>query len=169
MTAHAERFVRETYHEYTELTLPNDANQLGTLFGGKLMQYVDLAASISAARLARCAVVTASIDSLVFLRPVRIGQLVVLKSAVNRVFRSSMEIGVKVFVEDLLTGEISHVSSAYLTFVAMDTGGNKVRLPPVVPETVAEKRRYEAAGSRREYRLALRAKEEPAEREAGGR
>lgn len=152
------RPVRETYHEYTELTLPNDANQLGSLFGGKLMQYVDLAASISAARLSRSAVVTASIDSLVFLRPIRIGQLVVIKSAVNRVFRSSMEIGVKVFVEDLPTGEVSHVSSAYLTFVALDASGRKLEIPPVIPETDEEKRRYEQAAERRAYRLALRAK-----------
>jgi acyl-CoA hydrolase len=152
------RFVRETYHEYTELTLPNDANQLGSLFGGKLMQYVDLAASISAARLSRSAVVTASIDSLVFLRPIRIGQLVVIKSAVNRVFRSSMEIGVKVFVEDLPTGEVSHVSSAYLTFVALDPTGRKLEIPAVVPESDEEKRRFEQAAARRAYRLALRAK-----------
>jgi acyl-CoA hydrolase len=152
------RPVRETYHEYTELTLPNDANQLGSLFGGKLMQYVDLAASISAARLSRSAVVTASIDSLVFLRPIRIGQLVVIKSAVNRVFRSSMEVGVKVFVEDLPTGEVSHVSSAYLTFVALDPSGRKLEIPPVIPETEEEKRRYEQAATRRAYRLALRTK-----------
>lgn len=152
------RPVRETYHEYTELTLPNDANPLGSLFGGKLMQYVDLAASISAARLSRSAVVTASIDSLVFLRPIRIGQLVVIKSAVNRVFRSSMEVGVKVFVEDLPTGEVSHVSSAYLTFVALDPSGRKLEIPPVIPETEEEKRRYEQAATRRAYRLALRTK-----------
>jgi acyl-CoA hydrolase len=138
---------------YTELTQPNDANALGTLFGGKLMQYVDLAGALAAARHARCWVVTASVDQLTFLRPVKIGQLVVLKSAVNRVFRTSMEVGVKVFVEDLRSGEVKHVSSAYLTFVAIDADGRKVVLDPVIPETPDELRRFEEAGRRREYRL----------------
>lgn len=150
------RPVCESYFEYSEITLPNDANPLGTLFGGKLMQWVDLAASISAARHARCAVVTASIDSLTFLRPVKIGQLVILKSAVNRVFRTSMEIGVKVFVEDLHTGDVQHVSSAYLTFVAIAEDGKKVAIPPVMPESDDERRRYAQAGERRAYRLATR-------------
>jgi len=150
------RPVRESYFEYSELTLPNDANPLGTLFGGKLMQWVDLAASISAARHARCAVVTASIDSLTFLRPVKIGQLVILKSAVNRVFRSSMEIGVKVFVEDLHDGDVQHVSSAYLTFVAITEKGVNAGIPAVTPESNEERRRYEEAGQRRAYRLATR-------------
>ena len=83
--------VRESQAIYTELTLPNDANSLGTLFGGKLMQYVDLCAAIAAVRHARCAVVTASVDHLTFLQPVRIGQLVLLKASVNRVFRTSMD------------------------------------------------------------------------------
>jgi acyl-CoA hydrolase len=150
------RPVSETQNTYTEVTLPNDANSLGTLFGGKLMQYVDLAAAISAARHARSPVVTASIDSLKFLRPVQIGQLVVLKSTVNRVFRTSMEVGVKVYVEDLLTGQIDHVSSAYLTFVAKDREGRKVELLQVVPQTDEERRRFLDAGKRRAYRLEAR-------------
>jgi acyl-CoA hydrolase len=152
------RPVRDSLSEYTELTLPNDANSLGTLFGGKLMQYVDLAAALAAVRHARCAVVTASIDYMTFLRPIEIGQLVVLKSAVNRVFRTSMEVGVKVLVEDLQTGETSHVSSAYLTFVALDQDRKRVVLPFVIAETPEEKRRYEAAGHRREARLAMKAR-----------
>jgi acyl-CoA hydrolase len=144
--------VRESMSEYTHLTQPNDANALGTLFGGRLMQAVDLAGALAAARHARSAVVTASVDQLTFLRPVRIGQLVVLKSAVNRVFHTSMEVGVKVFVEDLGTGESRHVSSAYLTFVALDAGGTRIRIRPVIPETADEKRRYEEARRRREYR-----------------
>ena len=136
--------------------MPNDANPLGSLFGGKLMQWVDMAASISAARHARCAVVTASIDSLTFLRPVKIGQLVILKCAVNRVFRTSMEIGVKVFVENLATGDVQHVSSAYLTFVAVSRDGSRLVIAPVVPETPDERRRYERAGQRRQYRLDVR-------------
>jgi acyl-CoA hydrolase len=139
--------------EYSALTQPNDANSLGTMFGGKLMQYVDLAGALAAARHARITVVTASVDQLTFLRPVKIGQLVVLKSAVNRVFHTSMEVGVKVFVEDLATGQVDHVSTAYLTFVAVEASGQRVGIPPVVPETPDEQRRYEEAGRRREYRL----------------
>lgn len=148
--------VSESCSEYTELTLPNDANALGTLFGGKLMQYVDLAGSLAAFRHARCAVVTASVDQLTFLQPVKIGQLVVLKSCVNRVFRTSMEVGVKVWVEDLQTGEVKHVSSAYLTFVALDQEGHRVTLPQVIAETAEEQRRFEQAGDRRTYRLLLK-------------
>ena len=149
--------VRESQAIYTELTLPNDANSLGTLFGGKLMQYVDLCAAISAVRHARCPVVTASVDNLTFLHPVRIGQLVVLKSSVNRVFRTSMEVGVQVWVEDLLTGDVKHVSSAYLTFVAINKDGARLPIVPVITETDEEKRRWEQAGERREVRLQLRA------------
>lgn len=150
------RPVRESASIYTQLTQPNDANPLGTLFGGILMQWVDLAASLAAARHARCYVVTASIDSMTFLLPIRIGQVVVLRSAVNRVFRTSMEVGVKVFVEDLATSANKHVSSAYLTFVALDNDRKRVEIPPVVPETEDEKRRYQQAGERRQYRLDMR-------------
>jgi acyl-CoA hydrolase len=103
-------------------------------------------------------VVTASVDNLTFLQPVRIGQLVVLKSSVNRVFRTSMEVGVKVLVEDLVSGEVRHVSSAYLTFVALDKDRQRIPIVPVIPETPEEQRRYEEAGHRREYRLQLKAR-----------
>ena len=150
------RYVRESRSEYAELALPNDTNSLGTLLGGKVMHLVDLAGALAAMRHARCTVVTASIDYMTFLHPVRVGQLVISRSSVNRVFRTSMEVGVKVFVEDLLTGEVSHTSSAYLTFVAIDGRGGSVPLPQVIPETDDEKRRYEEAGRRRSERLALR-------------
>jgi acyl-CoA hydrolase len=143
---------------YAELTLPNDANVLGSLFGGKLMQYVDVAGSMAAARHARGAVVTASVDSMTFLHPVKIGQLVILKSSVNRVFRTSMEVGVKVWAEDMTTGETWHISSAYLTFVALDNTGKRVPVPPVIAESDEEKRRFEQAGERRAYRLQQRAR-----------
>jgi len=150
------RYVRESASEYAELALPNDTNALGTLLGGKVMHLVDLAGALAAMRHARAVVVTASIDYLTFLHPVRVGQLVILRSSVNRVFRTSMEVGVKVFVEDLLTGETSHTSSAYLTFVAIDEHGNSVPAPPVIPETEEEKRRYDDAARRRAERLALK-------------
>jgi len=150
------RFVRESMAEYAEVALPIYANPLGNLLGGRIMHLVDLAASISGVRHARSAVVTASVDHMNFLYPVHIGQLVTLRASVNRVFRTSMEIGVKVWAEDLSTGSVRHISSAYLTFVALDAAGNRIPVPPVVPETEEEKQRYEDAGKRRAYRLELR-------------
>ncbi|MCX6606532.1 MAG: acyl-CoA thioesterase [Acidobacteria bacterium] len=152
------RPVCESASEMSEFALPNDANVLGTLFGGKVMALVDLAASLAAARHARCAIVTASIDRMTFLHPIHIGQLVTLKSSVNRVFRTSMEVGVKVFIEDLHTREVKHTSSAYLTFVALDKDGRKITVTPVLPQTEVELRRYEEAGERRALRLAQKSK-----------
>jgi len=145
--------VRESYSEYSELALPNDSNSLGNLLGGKVMHLVDLAGAMAAMRHSRNVVVTAAVDQMSFLHPVRIGQWVKLYSAVNRVFRSSMEVGVKVFVEDLIRGETQHTSSAYLTFVAIDDAGKPISVSPVIPETEDEKRRFLEAGLRREYRL----------------
>ncbi len=146
--------VRESVSEYSELALPIDANPLGNLLGGKVMHLVDLAGSLAAVRHSRRPCVTASIDHMSFLYPVHIGQLIVLKSSVNRVFHTSMEVGVKVFVEDMTTGEVKHTSLAYLTFVALDAQGRPTRIPPVIPETPDEIRRYEEAARRRELRLA---------------
>jgi len=152
------RPVSESASEMSEFALPNDANVLGTLFGGKVMAMVDLAASLAAARHARCPVVTASVDQMTFLYPIHIGQLVTLKSSVNRVFRTSMEVGVKVFIEDLRTREIKHTSSAYLTFVAVAPDGGKVPVISVIPQTEAEQRRFDEAGQRRAARLAMKVK-----------
>lgn len=152
------RPVRESRSEMSELALPNDANMLGTLFGGKVMSLVDLAGSLAAVRHARGPVVTASVDYMTFLHPIHIGQLVILRSQVNRVFRTSMEVGVKVFVEDLRTREVKHTSSAYLTFVAIDREGNRVPVAPAIPETDEEVRRYSDAGERRRHRLEIRAR-----------
>jgi acyl-CoA hydrolase len=148
--------VRESVSEYVELALPNDANGLGNVLGGKVMHLVDLAAAMAGMRHARRTIVTASVDHMNFLYPVRIGQLIILRSSVNRAFHTSMEIGVRVMVEDLLTGVQQHTSSAYLTFVALDKDGKPVPIPPVIPESADELRRFEEAGQRREYRLALR-------------
>jgi acyl-CoA hydrolase len=148
--------VRESQSEYSELALPNDSNGLGNVLGGKVMHLVDLAGALAAMRHARCPVVTASIDHMNFLHPVHIGQLIILRSSVNRVFQTSMEVGVKVWVEDLLKGDLRHTSSAYLTFVAIDAQGKRVPVAPVIPETEEEKRRYDEALARREYRLEMR-------------
>jgi acyl-CoA hydrolase len=148
--------VRESVSEYAELALPNDANGLGNLLGGKVMHLVDLAGAMAGMRHARMPVVTASVDSLHFLHPVHISELMILRSSVNRVFRTSMEVGVKVETENLMTGERLHTCSAYLTFVALGEDRRATPIPPVIPETEDEKRRYREAGERREYRLALR-------------
>jgi acyl-CoA hydrolase len=152
------RTVRQSQSEYMEVCLPNDANLLGNMLGGHVMHLVDLCGAIAGIRHARCMVVTASVDQMTFLHPVRIGELVRLKSQVNRVFRTSMEVGVKVWVENLESGEMRHTSSAYLTFVGLDKAGNKIILPQILPETEEEKRRYEEAADRRAYRLAFKAK-----------
>jgi acyl-CoA hydrolase len=150
------RPVRESRSEYSELALPTDANILGNLLGGKVMHLVDLAGALAALRHARKTVVTASVDHMNFLHPIRIGQLIVLHSHVNRAFHTSMEVGVKVMVEDLLTGRKQHTCSAYLTFVALDKEGKPAAIPPAIPETEEEKRRYKEADERRTYRLTIR-------------
>jgi acyl-CoA hydrolase len=150
------RPVFESRSIYSEFALPNDANMFGYVLGGKVMHLVDLAGALAAIRHARCPVVTASVDHMNFLHPIHIGQLIVLHSSVNRVFRTSMEVGVRVEVENLVTGEIRHTSSAYLTFVTLDQHGNRVPIPPVIPETEDEKRRYEEAARRRAVRLEMR-------------
>lgn len=147
---------RESISEYSELALPTDANGLGNVLGGKVMHVVDLAGAMAAMRHARRPVVTASVDHMTFLHPIRIGQLIVMHSQVNRVFHTSMEVGVKVIVEDLMTGAKRHTCSAYLTFVALDASGKPMPIPPVIPESEDEKRRYKEAEERREYRLAMR-------------
>lgn len=152
------RTVKSTHSEYSEICLPNDANMLGNMLGGRVMHLVDLCGAIAGMRHARGPVVTASVDQMTFLHPIHIGELVRLKSQVNRVFKTSMEVGVKVWVENLHTGAIRHTSSAYLTFVAVDSGGKRVALPQVNPETEEDRRRYEEAAERRAYRLACKDK-----------
>ena len=143
------RPVRESISEMAEIVLPNDANPLNSLLGGRLMHWIDLAGAMAAHRHSRAYVVTASIDHLDFLVPVRVGDFVILRSSVNRVFHTSMEVGVKVWVENYRSEQHHHVSSAYLTFVAIDAAGNKIAVPPVVPETEDEKRRYDGAARRK--------------------
>ena len=146
------RPVRDSQSEMNEIVLPNDANPLNSLLGGRLMHWIDLAGALAAHRHSRNYVVTASVDHMDFLVPVRVGDLVILRSSVNRVFRSSMEVGVKVWVENYISDHSLHVSSAYLTFVAVDKEGHPVPVPAVIPETDEQKRRYEDAGRRREIR-----------------
>lgn len=162
------RPVRDSLSEIAEFALPIYANPLGYLLGGRIMHLVDLAAATAAMRHARRSVVTAAVDSMTFLHPIRIGQLVTLKSSVNRVFRSSMEVGVKVIVEDLRTSEIQHTNSSYLTFVALDDEtGKPVEVPPVLPESSDEHRRFAQALDRRAQRLELKRKAQDQERARG--
>ena len=146
------RKVSESQSERDEFIFPGVANGLGNLFGGMLMQWIDIVGSMAATRHARAICVTASMDHLDFVAPVHVGELLILKSSVNRAFRSSMEVGVKAMVEDLRTEKMRHVSSAYLTFVAVDMSGGRLVVPQVEPETDHQKRRYEDAGRRREMR-----------------
>jgi acyl-CoA hydrolase len=148
------RPVRDSQSEMNEIVLPNDANPLGALLGGRLMHWIDLAGALAAHRHSRSYAVTASVDHMDFLVPVHVGDLVILRSSVNRVFRTSMEVGVKAWVENYIVEHSEHVSSAYLTFVAVDKEGRHVPVAPVIPETDEQKRRYEDAGGRREIRRA---------------
>jgi acyl-CoA hydrolase len=146
------RPVRDSQSEMAEIVLPNDANPLGALLGGRLMHWIDLAGAMAAHRHSRNYVVTASVDHIDFLVPVRVGDLIILRSSVNRVFQTSMEVGVKVYVENYLADTAEHVASAYLSFVAIDGAGKHLKVPPVIPETDDQQRRYDDAGRRREIR-----------------
>ena len=146
------RPVRDSHSEMAEIVLPNDTNPLGALLGGRLMHWIDLAGALAAHRHSRAYVVTAAVDHLDFLTLVHVGDVVILKSSVNRAFHTSMEVGVKVWVESYMEGTLKHVSSAYLTFVAIDPKGKTLTVPPVLPESTEEKRRYDEAGRRRELR-----------------
>jgi len=143
----------ETQHETTQLMMPQHANVMGNVFGGVILAMMDTAAGIAALRHARTICVTASVDRVDFRLPIHIGDLVIMKASVNYVGRTSMEVGVRVETEHLLTGERRHTNSCYLTFVAIDKDGKPVAVPPVTPETPEQLRRYEAAKQRRARRL----------------
>ncbi len=147
------RPVSESQAERSEIIFPADANSLGNLFGGRLMQFIDLVGAVAASRHSRATTVTAAMDHLDFVAPVRVGDLLILKASVNRAFKTSMEVGVKAMVEDVRGGgELRHVSSAYLTYVAVDQEGRRIAVPQVLPETEHQLRRHEDAARRREMR-----------------
>lgn len=148
-----ERPVSDSQVVMNEMVLPNDANMLGNVLGGKVMHLMDICAAMAAMRHCRKVVVTASVDHLSFHHPVKVGQLMILKASVNYADHTSMEVGVRIEAEHPLTGERRHTSSAYLTFVALDGQGRPTPVPKVVPMTEDEKRRYRAARKRREERL----------------
>jgi len=158
------RPVRESQVEMTELVLPNDTNQLGNLLGGRLMHWMDIAAALAAMRHAGRVCVTASVDGMSFHEPIKLGQVVILKASVNRVFNTSMEVGVRVDVENPRDGTRIHANTAYLTFVGIDENNKPLPAPPVQPETETEMRRYAAAALRRSARLQSRKQIEALER-----
>ena len=147
----------------TEIVLPNDTNTLGNLMGGKLLHWMDVIAAISAHRLCKRVCVTASVNNVSFNQPIKLGDIVTLRSKVSRSFSSSMEIFIDVFVEDRSTSEQTKVNEAIYTFVAVDQMGNTIRVPEVVPETDEEKERFEGALRRRQLSLILAGKMKPNE------
>ena len=147
----------ESRVEVTHLVMPGDANVLGSAFGGRIMEWADVAAGMAAMRHARLPVATASIDQLTFLAPVRIGQIAILHAQVTAAFTTSVEVGVEVLTEDPGTGERRKCCDAFLTFVALDRDGRPTTVPPLLASTEEERRHARDARVRREARLALRA------------
>jgi len=147
------KYVKETHVIMHELILPNDTNNLDTVFGGKVMQYMDLCAAMSAYKFARTAVVTASVDRLDFLAPARVGDMLILKSSVNYSHNSSMEIGVRIDAENVKTGKTRHTATAYLTFVSLDESGKPLAVNNIIPETEVEIRRYKEGEVRHKQRV----------------
>jgi acyl-CoA hydrolase len=152
------RPVRASRTEMTELVLPQDSNLLGNILGGRVMHMIDIAGAIAAHRHCHRQVVTASVDHLDFLNPVRVGDLIVLEAHVNRAFHTSVEVGVEVFSEDSVAGVRKHTTTAFLTFVALDEIGRPVPVPPLIVKTSEERKRYWEAGERRNLRLKARKK-----------
>ena len=150
--------IGSTTVQMTELVLPQHTNQLGNLLGGQLMHWIDICAALCGYKLNGKVCVTASVDKIDFHSPVKLGDVITLTASVNRVFSSSMEVGVKVFAESYRENKIVHSNSAYLTFVCVDESGRPVESRKVFPESTEEKRRFEQALARREYRLQQREK-----------
>ena len=147
-----QKTVKNTHVIMHELVLPNDANLLGNVLGGRVMHLMDMCAAMSAYRHARTAVVTASVDRLDFLAPVKMGEIMILKSSVNYTGKSSMEVGVRIESENPKTGDIYHTSSAYLTFVSLNENGKPKRVDNINPENDNEIRRFKEGKVRHEER-----------------
>jgi len=144
---------------------PQDANPAGNVHGGVIMKMIDTAAGVAAIRHSRSNAVTASVDRLDFYHPVFVGNLLSLRASVNFVGKTSMEVGVRVESENLLTGERLHTSTAYLTYVALDDQGRPLWLPPLILETETQKRRHQEAQTRRRMRLAEKTHEKSCQRD----
>ena len=152
-TVRPSKTVKDSQHETSELMMPHHANNLGHVFGGVVLSMMDKTAAVAAFRHSRLNVVTASIDRVDFREPILVGDLVVMQASVNYVGTTSMEVGVRVEAEELLTGRRRHTNSCYLTFVAVDRNGRPIEVPGLVAETPDEARRFQAAQQRRKRRL----------------
>ena len=152
--------VSETTVVMVQPMSPQDANAAGNVHGGVIMKLIDMAGGIVAQRHTRTNVVTASVDRIDFLHPVYIGDVLSLRTSINLVGRTSMEVGVRVESENTLTGEVRHTASAFLTYVALDKTGKPVEVPPLILETSEDKRRNREAKARREARIRGRIREE---------
>jgi acyl-CoA hydrolase len=152
------KLASETLSITTKVVLPNDTNTLGNLFGGQLLAWMDVIASVSAHRHSKRVVVTASVNHVSFQRPIKHASIVTLEAKVSRAFSSSMEIFVDVFVEDPVTGEREKCNEAIYTFVAVDQNGGPIQVPELIPETEEEKVRYEGALRRKQLSLILAGK-----------
>jgi len=149
----------ESQVEMTELVLPNDTNLLGNLLGGRLMHWIDIAGAMAASRHSNKVVATVAVDSLDFRHPARMGEMVILKAKLTWVGRTSMEVIVKAYAENIKTGSIILTNKAYITYVALDDEGRPTPVPPLIPETDEEKKEYMEAELRRAERLKRRNKE----------
>ena len=148
----------ETLAITTKIVLPNDTNTLGNLFGGQLLAWMDVIASVSAHRHSKRVVVTASVNNVSFQKPIKHASIITLEAKVSRAFNSSMEIFVDVFVEDQVTGVLEKSNEAIYTFVAVDQNGGPIQVPELIPETEQEKERYEGALRRKQLSLILAGK-----------
>jgi len=151
----------ESYTETVQVVLPNDANPLGYILGGTVMHLVDITGAIAAHRHTRSPMVTAAVDGLQFLHPIKVGDLIILRARVTATFTTSLEVEVTVFSEETLSGRRQLTSAAFLTFVAVDDHGDPVRVPPLQLETDADRQMAAAAAARRAARLAARAAQQP--------
>ena len=152
MSLKPQKVAHSAVDNHTYKVFPNDLNSYGTAFGGMIMAICDRTALVVAERHSRQTCVTASVDSMHFLRPAGQGDILLFSAAINRTWRTSMEIGVKVIAEHYQTGERRHILSAYSTFIAIDEKKEPTPVPPIIPETPLEKRRFEEANRRRENR-----------------
>ena len=154
---------QDSFTVNTEVVLPNDTNHVGNLFGGKLLQWMDITSAIAAQRHCKRVVVTAAINHVSFDNPIKQNSVVTLEAKVSRAFSSSMEVYIDVFVENPITGEKTKCNEAIFTFVAIDQNGAPLHVPPIIPETELEKKRYEGALRRRQLSLVLGGRMKPNE------
>lgn len=154
---------KESLSITTYVVLPNDTNTLGNLFGGQLLAWMDIIASVSAHRHCKRVVVTASVNNVSFKKPIPQSSIVTLEAKVSRAFSSSMEIFVDVFVEDQVTGEREKCNQAIYTFVAVDQNGGPINVPEIIPESTEEQERFAGALRRRQLNLILAGKMKPSE------